>query len=62
MQYAHAFVSAIITVFAEPPHTVGKAPRITLSKDELQRIEAVAPRGVAVGQRYHPSMMQLLNG
>jgi aryl-alcohol dehydrogenase-like predicted oxidoreductase len=38
------------------------APRITLSKDELQRIEAAAPRGVAAGQRYHPNMMQLLNG
>jgi aryl-alcohol dehydrogenase-like predicted oxidoreductase len=38
------------------------APQVTLSKNELQRIEAVAPRGVAVGQRYHPSMMQLLNG
>ena len=38
------------------------APRINLSKNELQRIEAAAPRGIVVGQRYHPSMMQLLNG
>jgi aryl-alcohol dehydrogenase-like predicted oxidoreductase len=38
------------------------APQITLSQKELQRIEAVAPLGVAVGQRYHPGMMQLLNG
>jgi aryl-alcohol dehydrogenase-like predicted oxidoreductase len=38
------------------------APQITLSKSELQGIEAVAPRGVAVGQRYHPGMMGLLNG
>jgi len=38
------------------------APDITLSKSELQRIEAVAPRGVAVGLRYHPGMMSLLNG
>jgi hypothetical protein len=33
-----------------------------LSKEDLQRIEAVAPLGVAVGQRYQPGMMQLLNG
>lgn len=38
------------------------APQITLSKSELQRIEAVSPRGVAMGQRYHPGMMHLLNG
>jgi len=38
------------------------APQITLSQKELQRIEAVAPLGVAVGQRYHPGMMHLLNG
>jgi aryl-alcohol dehydrogenase-like predicted oxidoreductase len=38
------------------------APQVTLSKKELQRIEAVAPQGVAAGQRYHPGMMQLLNG
>jgi aryl-alcohol dehydrogenase-like predicted oxidoreductase len=38
------------------------APRVTLSKKELQRIETVAPQGVAAGQRYHPSMLKLLNG
>src|SRR5713226_510794 len=38
------------------------APQVALSKKELQRIEAVAPLGVAVGQRYQPGMMQLLNG
>jgi hypothetical protein len=38
------------------------APQVALSKNELQRIEAVAPRGVAACQRYHRSMMQLLNG
>jgi aryl-alcohol dehydrogenase-like predicted oxidoreductase len=37
------------------------ATQITLSKTELQRIESVAPLGVAAGQRYHPGMMQLLN-
>jgi aryl-alcohol dehydrogenase-like predicted oxidoreductase len=37
------------------------ATQITLSKNELQRIESVAPLGVAAGQRYHPGMMQLLN-
>jgi aryl-alcohol dehydrogenase-like predicted oxidoreductase len=38
------------------------APQVTLSKKELQRIEEAAPLGVAVGQRYQPGMMQLLNG
>jgi aryl-alcohol dehydrogenase-like predicted oxidoreductase len=38
------------------------ASDITLSQAELQGIESVAPRGVAVGQRYHPGMMGLLNG
>jgi aryl-alcohol dehydrogenase-like predicted oxidoreductase len=38
------------------------APQVTLSKKELQRIDAVSPQGVAAGQRYHPGMMQLLNG
>jgi hypothetical protein len=32
-----------------------------LSKKELQRIETVAPHGVAAGQRYQPASMQLLN-
>jgi len=38
------------------------ATTITLSTAELARIENVAPRGVAVGERYHPNMMGLLNG
>jgi aryl-alcohol dehydrogenase-like predicted oxidoreductase len=38
------------------------ATEITLSKAELQGIEAVSPHGVAEGQRYHPGMMGLLNG
>src|SRR5713226_610605 len=38
------------------------ASQITLSQKELHRIEAVAPLGVAVGPRYHPGMMHLLNG
>jgi diketogulonate reductase-like aldo/keto reductase len=37
------------------------APQVTLSKKELQRIETVAPHGVAAGQRYQPASMQLLN-
>jgi aryl-alcohol dehydrogenase-like predicted oxidoreductase len=37
------------------------APRVALSKQELQRIEAVAPHGVAAGQRYHPDMLKQLN-
>ena len=38
------------------------AVEVTLSAHDLQQIEAVAPQGVAVGQRYHPTMMGLLNG
>jgi aryl-alcohol dehydrogenase-like predicted oxidoreductase len=38
------------------------APGVALSAADLQRIDSVAPRGVAVGTRYHPSMMRLLNG
>jgi aryl-alcohol dehydrogenase-like predicted oxidoreductase len=38
------------------------APNVALSAADLQRIEAAAPKGVAAGQRYHPGMMQLLNG
>ena len=37
------------------------APQVALSKEELQRIETVAPHGVAAGQRYQPASMQLLN-
>jgi aryl-alcohol dehydrogenase-like predicted oxidoreductase len=35
---------------------------VTLSKADLERIDAVSPQGVAVGQRYHAGMMHLLNG
>lgn len=38
------------------------AAGITLSPQDLERIEKVAPRGVAQGERYHPNMMALLNG
>jgi aryl-alcohol dehydrogenase-like predicted oxidoreductase len=38
------------------------ATQVTLSRKELQRIEEVAPLGVAEGQRYPPGTMQLLNG
>jgi aryl-alcohol dehydrogenase-like predicted oxidoreductase len=37
------------------------AVEISLSASELARIEAVAPQGVAAGQRYHPATMGLLN-
>ncbi|HME40263.1 MAG TPA: aldo/keto reductase [Steroidobacteraceae bacterium] len=37
------------------------APALTLSKSELQRIEAAAPQGIAAGPRYQPALMQLLN-
>ncbi|MDB6085076.1 MAG: Pyridoxine 4-dehydrogenase [Gammaproteobacteria bacterium] len=38
------------------------ATSITLTKSESERIEAVAPRGVAVGQRYNPAAMPSING
>jgi aryl-alcohol dehydrogenase-like predicted oxidoreductase len=38
------------------------AGNVSLSKADLQRIDSVAPQGVAVGERYHPDMMRLLNG
>jgi len=37
------------------------APTLTLSRGELQRIDAAAPQGVAAGPRYQPALMQLLN-
>jgi aryl-alcohol dehydrogenase-like predicted oxidoreductase len=39
-----------------------RAPEIALSQAELQGIEAVSPHGIAVGTRYQPGMMGLLNG
>ena len=35
---------------------------VQLAVDDLARIDAVAPRGVAAGPRYPETMMQLLNG
>ncbi len=35
---------------------------LKLSKDELDRLAAIAPRGVAAGGRYTESQMRLLNG
>ncbi len=35
---------------------------VRLTKEDLDRIAAVAPRGVAAGERYPESMMDLLNG
>jgi aryl-alcohol dehydrogenase-like predicted oxidoreductase len=35
---------------------------VTLDKSDLAGIDAVAPLGVATGQRYHESMMRFLNG
>ncbi|MCU1260950.1 MAG: aldo/keto reductase [Bryobacterales bacterium] len=33
-----------------------------LTTDDLERLERVAPKGAAVGDRYEPRMMELLNG
>jgi aryl-alcohol dehydrogenase-like predicted oxidoreductase len=35
---------------------------VRISPQDLERIEAVAPRGVAQGERYQPQMMAFLNG
>jgi aryl-alcohol dehydrogenase-like predicted oxidoreductase len=37
------------------------AVKVTLSKADLAAIEAIAPKGVAVGQRYTPAMMEMVN-
>jgi aryl-alcohol dehydrogenase-like predicted oxidoreductase len=39
-----------------------QAVEVGLSREELESIAAVAPHGIAEGQRYHPNMMTLLNG
>jgi aryl-alcohol dehydrogenase-like predicted oxidoreductase len=39
-----------------------KSVDIQMTDEELDLIEAAAPRGIAQGQRYHPNMMTLLNG
>ena len=38
------------------------ALNVSLSQQDLRRIEEVAPKGVASGQRYPATMMQLVNG
>lgn len=38
------------------------ALNVTLTPDDLRRIEEVAPKGAASGQRYPESMMNLVNG
>jgi aryl-alcohol dehydrogenase-like predicted oxidoreductase len=35
---------------------------VVLTSDELKRLDQVAPKGAAAGERYEPGMMQLLNG
>ncbi len=37
------------------------ASLVTLTRRDRERIDAVIPRGVAVGERYHPTMMGSLN-
>jgi aryl-alcohol dehydrogenase-like predicted oxidoreductase len=37
------------------------AAAITLSPADIAQIEEVSPKGAAVGDRYHPSMMGFLN-
>lgn len=35
---------------------------VVLTADELNKLERAAPKGAAVGNRYEPGMMQLING
>ena len=37
------------------------AADLTLSPEDLARIEEASPKGAALGDRYHPSMMGFLN-
>jgi aryl-alcohol dehydrogenase-like predicted oxidoreductase len=37
------------------------APGIVLTPPELERIEQVSPKGVATGERYHPSTQSMLD-
>jgi aryl-alcohol dehydrogenase-like predicted oxidoreductase len=37
------------------------AVKVTLSKSDLAAIEAIAPKGIASGQRYAPVMMEMIN-
>ena len=34
---------------------------VSLSPTELKRIESLAPKGIAVGERYAPAMLELVN-
>jgi aryl-alcohol dehydrogenase-like predicted oxidoreductase len=69
-QLALAWILAQDEHFAPIPGTTSPArlrenvaaAEVRISPQDLERIEAVAPRGVARGERYHPQMMALLNG
>jgi aryl-alcohol dehydrogenase-like predicted oxidoreductase len=37
------------------------AAQIRLTADDLRRIEEIAPRGIAAGERYHPQGMRTVN-
>ena len=56
------------TSFRYPEPSVGVIGRkccsvnLKLSADDLERLEEVVPKGVAAGQRYSESMMNLVNG
>ena len=39
-----------------------KAPDVRLTRDELLALEAIAPRGIAAGDRYPSNMMSSVNG
>ena len=53
---------------ADPGHDHPRAPRgerrggdLALTREDLARIDAVAPKGVAAGERYPAAMMERLN-
>jgi aryl-alcohol dehydrogenase-like predicted oxidoreductase len=40
----------------------GRSLDVVLTKEDLERLEQVAPKGAVAGDRYEPGMMRLLNG
>lgn len=69
-QLALAWILERGTTFAPIPGTTSPArlrenagaAAVRIGKQDLERIEAVAPRGIARGERYNPQMMAFLNG
>jgi aryl-alcohol dehydrogenase-like predicted oxidoreductase len=69
-QLALAWILERGATFAPIPGTTSAArlrenvasTAVQISRRDIERIEVVAPRGIARGDRYHPQMMAYLNG